>query len=340
MSIRIGIIGAGGNTRLRHIPGFRAVDDVDIVGVVNRTRESSEKSAREFSIPEVFNDWQEMIASPDIDAVCIGTWPNMHCDITVAALSANKHVLTEARMAMNLKEARRMLDVANGSDRVAMIVPAPFYFAYEPTLLQMVQSGEFGDLLEIQVSALSGTFDPKAPLTWRQRRDLSGNNIMSMGIFNETIRRYAGHEKKVFAYGKTFLPERFNPGTNSKEKTDIPDSLGIIAEHQRGTMAVYHFSNVAKGGRNSTIEIYGTRGGFRLENDKAVIVEKDGGLRELKVPADKVYSWNVEQEFIDSIRTGQPVTRTSFEDGVRYMEFTEAVTLSMRESRPVDLTEL
>ena len=340
MGIKIGIVGAGGNTRLRHIPGFRAIDDVEIVGVVNRTRESSEKSAQEFSIPEVFNHWQDMIDSPDIDAVCIGTWPYMHCDITIAALSANKHVLTEARMAMNLAESRRMLEAANASDRVAMIVPAPFYFTYEPTLLDMVQEGEFGDLLEIQVSALGGGYDPDTPLTWRQRRDYSGHNIMSMGIFNETIRRYAGHEKTVFAYGKTFVSERFNSETNSTAKTDIPDSLGIIAEHHSGAMAVYHFSNVTKGGRNSTIEMYGTRGGFRLENDKAFLVEKGGSLQELVVPENKTYTWNVEQEFIDSIQSGVPVTRTSFEEGVRYMEFTEAVTISMMESRPVNLADL
>ena len=196
------------------------------------------------------------------------------------------------------------------------------------------------DRLEIQVSALGGGYDPDTPLTWRQRRDYSGHNIMSMGIFNETIRRYAGHEKTVFAYGKTFVSERFNSETNSTAKTDIPDSLGIIAEHHSGAMAVYHFSNVAKGGRNSTIEMYGTRGGFRLENDKAFLVEKGGSLRELVVPENKTYTWNVEQEFIDSIQSGVPVTRTSFEEGVRYMEFTEAVTISMMESRPVNLADL
>ena len=36
MGIKIGIVGAGGNTRLRHIPGFRALDDVELVGVVTR----------------------------------------------------------------------------------------------------------------------------------------------------------------------------------------------------------------------------------------------------------------------------------------------------------------
>ena len=50
-TIRIGIVGAGANTRLRHVPGFRANAGVELVGVVNRSRESSERAAAEFDIP-------------------------------------------------------------------------------------------------------------------------------------------------------------------------------------------------------------------------------------------------------------------------------------------------
>ncbi len=56
--IRIGIIGAGQNTRERHIPGFQALEDVEIVAVCNRSRESGEFAAREFGIPHVHTDWR------------------------------------------------------------------------------------------------------------------------------------------------------------------------------------------------------------------------------------------------------------------------------------------
>ena len=46
--VRIGIVGAGANTRLRHIPGFRAIEAVELAGVVNRTPKSTERVAREF----------------------------------------------------------------------------------------------------------------------------------------------------------------------------------------------------------------------------------------------------------------------------------------------------
>ncbi|MDA1018214.1 MAG: Gfo/Idh/MocA family oxidoreductase, partial [Planctomycetota bacterium] len=77
--IRVGIIGAGANTKLRHIPGFRAVRNVDILGVVNRSRESSTRIADEYDIPRTYDDWTHLLADPDIDAIQIGTWPDMHC---------------------------------------------------------------------------------------------------------------------------------------------------------------------------------------------------------------------------------------------------------------------
>src|SRR6266571_166743 len=108
-TIRVGLIGAGANTRARHIPGLRALPDVEIVAVCNRRRESTQAAAREFDIPRTFDTWQDLVADPNIDAVVIGTWPYLHCPITLAALDAGKHVLTEARLSMNAAEAHQML---------------------------------------------------------------------------------------------------------------------------------------------------------------------------------------------------------------------------------------
>lgn len=334
MTVKIGLIGAGGNTRLRHIPGFQAIDGVEITAVCNRSRESSQKVADEYGIANVFDDWQSLIDSDDVDAICVGTWPYLHCPITLATLAAGKHILTEARMAMDLAEARQMQAAAAASDRVAMIVPAPFYLESEATLLAMLDNGDFGDLLEIQLSGLAGGHDPDAPRSWRQRRDLSGNNIMTLGIFNETVRRYAGHERSVMAAGKTFIAERTDAESGSRAAVDIPDSLGVIAEHETGATCVYHVSSVARGGRNMTFEFYGSRGAFRLENGAAWIAA-NGGYERLEVAPEHRGGWRVEEDFIDAIRDGKPVTHTNFDDGVKYMEFTDAVQISLREERKV-----
>src|SRR5207237_9349271 len=127
--LRIGLIGAGGNMRLRHIPGLRALADVEITAVCNRRPESTAAVAQEFGIPRTFEHWQDLIADADIDAVVIGTWPYLHCPITLAALEAGKHVLTEARLSLNLTEAQQMLAAAKAKpELVTQVVPSPFGF--------------------------------------------------------------------------------------------------------------------------------------------------------------------------------------------------------------------
>lgn len=239
---------------------------------------------------------------------------------------------------MNLAEARQMHEAAEAATTVSMIVPSPFYLKYEPTLLDMLDEGAFGDLLEIHVRGMGGRYQPDAPLAWRQRKDLSGNNIMSMGILNEAIRRYAGHERSVMAHGKIFTGQRMNEESGQLEPADVPESLGIICELESGATAVYHVSTVAHLGTNGALEFYGTRGSFKLENNEAYVADlKDRSWQPLTVAPEKEGGWRVEQDFIDAIRDGAPVTHTSFSDGVRYMEFTEAVTLSLREGRRIDL---
>ncbi|HET6882396.1 MAG TPA: Gfo/Idh/MocA family oxidoreductase, partial [Pirellulales bacterium] len=154
--IRVGIIGLGGNARLRHVPGLRACGDVEVVAVCNRRPESTAAAAREFGIVKTFEHWQDLVADREIDAVVIGTWPYLHCPITLAALEAGKHVLTEARMAMNAAEAHQMLS-ASGKRRelVCQVVPSPFGLRAHRVVLELLQSGFIGELREVLVFATS-----------------------------------------------------------------------------------------------------------------------------------------------------------------------------------------
>ena len=124
--IRVGLIGAGGNVRNRHIPGFNKVENLNIVGVSNRSLESAHIVSDQFNIPKVYNGWQELLEDDEINAVCIGTWPYMHRTLTVAALEKGKHVLTEARMASTAREARDMLEAAQRHpELVCQLTPLP-----------------------------------------------------------------------------------------------------------------------------------------------------------------------------------------------------------------------
>jgi predicted dehydrogenase len=332
MALRIGLVGAGANTTSRHIPGFQEIDDVQVTAVCNRTAASGQRVADSFGIPHVFANWKELVHSDQVDAVCVGTWPNMHCPVVLESLAADKHVITEARMAMNLAEAEQMRAAAASSSKVSMIVPAPFYLETEPRLLELVADGFFGDWLEIHLRGMGGAHDPSAPLHWRQRRELSGDNILALGIFNETVRRYAGDERTVQAYGKIFTPERLDPETGSRLPADVPDSLGVLVEMTCGATAVYHLSTVTPHGASGAFELHGTKGAFKLDEGKAWIAgEGDSAFHELVVAPAEQGGWRVERDFVEAITEGKPVTRTSFADGAKYMAFTDAVQRSLRD---------
>src|SRR5438105_138802 len=144
--LRIGLIGAGANTRTRHIPGLQALADVALVAVCNRRPESTEAVAREFQVPRRYAHWEEVIADRDVDAVVIGTWPYLHCPITLAALKAGKHVLTEARMSMNAAEAQRMLQAAREQPHlVAQIVPSPYGLKGLEVMRALIAGGFLGE---------------------------------------------------------------------------------------------------------------------------------------------------------------------------------------------------
>ena len=157
--IRVGLIGAGGNVRNRHIPGFHGVQDLSIVAVANRTLESGRAIADQFNIPQVYGDWKELLDDEGINAICIGTWPYMHRTLTLAALEKGKHVLTEARMASTAQEARDMLEASRRYPHlVTLLTPTSTAYRVDTLIQRMIGEGYLGELLSVEVHALQTRF--------------------------------------------------------------------------------------------------------------------------------------------------------------------------------------
>ncbi|MEE9147806.1 MAG: Gfo/Idh/MocA family oxidoreductase, partial [Candidatus Tectomicrobia bacterium] len=158
-TIRVGLIGAGGNVRNRHIPAFQKVDGCEIVAVANRSMESGQRVADQFNIPRVYASWQEVLEDDSINAVCIGTWPYMHRTLTLAALEKGKHVLTEARMASTAQEARDMLAASRRHpDLVCQLTPTSTSYKIDNVLKRMIGDGYLGDVLSVEMQRLQRGF--------------------------------------------------------------------------------------------------------------------------------------------------------------------------------------
>jgi len=347
--LRVGLIGAGANTRLRHLPGLQALPDVEVVAVCNRRPASTVAVAREFNIPHTYERWEDLIADPEIDAVVIGTWPYLHCPITLAALQAGKHVLTEARMSMNAAEAHQMLAAARRHPRlVCQIVPSPYGLKGDTVMRELLREGFIGQLREVHVYSRNGDLaDPAAPLSWRQDAALSGVNMLTLGIVHETLLRWAPPPVRVLAQAHAFTLERIDPESGVRRPVGTPDSVQVLSVLANGARASYHLSGVTPFGQGAAIQLYGTDGVlyYDLLNDLILGASRMHGaemapvesLREIPIPKEKERGWQVEADFVDSIRLGLPVQLTNFETGVSYMEFTEAVARSARSGMTVKL---
>ena len=341
--VRIGIVGAGANTRSRHIPGFRAIPGVEIMGLINRSRESGERVAREFGIPQIYSDWRALVDDPQIDAVCIGTWPDMHCEITCAALEAGKHVLTEARMARNVAEARRMHATAMAHrGQAAQIVPSPFGLVPDRFVRSLFEAGYVGQLREVVVIGADATFwDYTELLHWRQDARISGVNVLALGILHETLSRWVPPTTRVFAQSHCFERRRPLPDRPGLAEVTVPDSVQIVTQIEGGARGLYHVSGIALFGPGKQIHLYGSRGTVKylIAPEEQLLCGRAGDpdLKPIEIPEDQRGRWRVEEEFIAAVRGQDKVYFTDFATGVKYMEFTEAVARSAALGLAVDL---
>jgi predicted dehydrogenase len=226
---------------------------------------------------------------------------------------------------------------------VSQLVPSPITLEVDGTIQQLLAEGYLGEVQAIELQATQGNFvDPAAPLHWRQDIRLSGHNILNMGIWYEAMMRWLGPAKRVTAMTKIAVPRR-KDGSGAMHEVRVPDHVDILATFGAGAVAHMRFSSVTALAPSAEAWIFGTEGTLRLEVEARRLSggrRGDTALSEIPIPAEKRIGWRVEEEFVNAIRGREKVTRTSFEDGVRYMEFTDAVTRSATSGQTVEVLPL
>ena len=339
--IRIGIAGAGKIVRDEHVPRFRAIEGVELVGVANRTRASSERAAAELGLERAYADWGELIEDPDLDAVLVGTWPYLHAPVTVAALEFGKHVLTEARMSDSADAARSMLAASmEHAALVAQVVPASFS-VWADRAIQRVLASDIGRLLAVRVEWDGGAGDDPSE-HWRWQRRYSGSNVMALGILVEAMARWLGFAEWVSAETRNYRPRK--PAEDGRlVPVDVPDHVVATAGYPGGVVATIEMSTVTVRGRGIHAWFHGTDGvleadfGAQTLTLRSVGAGPDADGRPVEIRDDERDEWRAERDFVASIRGEQPVTDTDFATGLRYMEFVDAVHDSAASGIRVDL---
>ncbi|HEX2173763.1 MAG TPA: Gfo/Idh/MocA family oxidoreductase, partial [Dehalococcoidia bacterium] len=217
-------------------------------------------------------------------------------------------------------------------------VPSPMTFPVDNLIMQKVSEGFLGDLLSVDMRVSTPAFiDRNAPLHWRHDRQLSGLNIMTMGIWYEATLRWTPGVSAVMARTRTFVPMRRGEDGLMKPAT-VPDHVEILGDLPGGAVLHFQVSSVLGLTNGPEFWLYGSEGTLRYEGSTKTLFggrRGDKALTPLDNPPDTQYRWRVEEEFVGAIRGQEPVTRTNFADGVRYMAFTEAVQRSAAEGKLV-----
>src|SRR5439155_23198167 len=127
----------------------------------------------------------------------------------------------------------------------------------DAVMREALAAGFLGDLREVQVTGLNAALaDAATPLSWRQDVNLSGFNMLTLGIVHETLLRWAPPPVRVQAQVHAHIPSRIDPQSGVRRAVGTPDSVQIMAVLEGGARATYHFSGAASFGQSMSIHLY------------------------------------------------------------------------------------
>jgi predicted dehydrogenase len=226
---------------------------------------------------------------------------------------------------------------------VAQLVPAPHTLEVDRVLVKLLAEGYAGEVhaVEVQGTQQARFAELGDALHWRQDIRLSGNNVLNMGIWYEATMRWLGPARRVMAMTKVARPKRKDE-TGAWHEVKVPDHVDILVNFQT-SVGHLRFSSLTAFAPPPEAWIFGSDGTLRVEVDARRLTgarRGDSAMAEIVIPADQRIGWRVEEEFVNAIRGREKITHTNFEDGVRYMEFTDAVAKSYATGQAVDVKDL
>jgi len=370
--LRVGVIGAGRWANRAHLPGFTRSPLSEVVALCDMNRELVEQRAKEFGIPDVYTDAQDIINRNDIDVIDVCTRggpedPDNHEKLVFAALEADKHVLCEKPVAhdyRNTWKAHRLAESKGLKTKVG------FTFWYAPAMMYMMELIEEGFIGEPYIfngfEQNSQFLSPDEPLTKRDlipptgKADIKVSSLEGYGapIIDLSLWFMGSTLTSVVGMLKNFVPFRTDYD-GSRVRTNIDDGDIYIGEYENGAMCSIQSSYVTVGNYPGLeARAYGSEGalicrlvdefGVRQTLHKAtpdavefVPVEIPSRLfppgHTPGEPWPSLFYCNLVHNFNQEITSGGDENQGNFAQSAVVQEIINAVERSHRERRWVDL---
>jgi predicted dehydrogenase len=354
--IGIGIIGTG-FARTVQIPAFQQIEGAEIVSIASARREKAESTAKEFGIAHFTDDWRETVKHKDVDLICITTPPVFHCEMTLLALENNKHVLCEKPMAMNAGEASEMFEKSKEKNLLALIDHELRFLNGRRKAFDSIRAGEIGKIRHVKYNFRApsrGSAD--LPWTWWSDETQGGGTLGAIGshIF-DTLRWFTGAEiSQVFCQLQTHVKQRKDSDGNLCNVTTDDEANLILRltdnDLTEDATASISSSVVEYPAYQNRVELFGTKGAFRIEYDGELFIGKPNLDKWEKVELelnDRLEDapntgWNngflvFAKEIINTLRAGKTDVENgaTFEDGYKIQIALDAARESSASGRIV-----
>ena len=185
---RIGIIGAGHIGRA-HARAWSENPRTEVAAVVDVVPERAAAVAAEFGIPQALTDYRPLVERADVDLVAVCTPPFAHCEPSLAALAAGKHVVCEKPFTLVVSEAERMVEAAIRAGRyLTMCSARSRYTAAALRARALVEAGELGTVYHARSSQFRQRGRPGIDIlkdaTWFISRERAGGGaLIDIGVY-------------------------------------------------------------------------------------------------------------------------------------------------------------
>ena len=277
--IHWGFIGCGAVTEMKSGPAFSKVEGSDVVAVMRRDGDKARDYALRHGIGRWYDNAEDLINDPEVNAVYIATPPGSHAAYAIAAMRAGKPVYVEKPMAASREEAEAM-------NRVSEETGVPLFVAYYRRTLpyfnrvkQLIDEGVLGDLSTVQIRfaipPYQTDFD-RTNLPWRVKREIAG-----AGYFYDL----ASHQLDLLDYllGEITGVQGFT--ANVGGLYDVEDSVTAAFRFQSGVLGSGSWSFVAPADtRTDMIDFVGTKGKLTCSTFmfSPILLESADGVQEYR----------------------------------------------------------
>jgi predicted dehydrogenase len=263
--VRLGLIGAsvkGTWSSRSHLPAVQASSDVELIAVCTTRADSAEAARQAYGARLAFDDYREMVASPQIDAVAVVVRVPSHYEPTKAALEAGKHVYCEWPLGRTTAEAVELAALAAARGLVtaiglqARVNPAVMY------MKEVVETGYVGEMMAVHVSMIrDGVLSRPSHRTWQRDAELGANTLtIANGHTIDAMRFVTGDFSRLSAVVGTQAKQWLDTGSNTLLDVTAPDNILISGRLANGSVISSHVGHIPFAGSGYRMEIYGRDG--------------------------------------------------------------------------------